>query len=99
MRIASHLKMPVQRAQDEITSSEFLEWVAYLDDEPNRMKTEYYYLAQLATIMNNAFAKKPSRIENFILKFTTKRKEKKMSKEQATAISKSKWFAGVGYKG
>ena len=83
--------MSVQRVQYEITSSEFLDWVVYLDDEPNRMKTEYYYLAQLATIMNNAFSKKPSKIENFILKFIDKKKEKKMTKEEATIISKSRW--------
>ena len=91
--------MSVQRAQYEIPSSELIEWIAYLDDEPNNPNTTQLYLAQLETIMNNAFAKKPSKIENFILKFVDKKKEKKMSKEQATAISKAKWLPGVGYKG
>ena len=41
----------------------------------------------------------PSKFENFILKFVDKKKEKKMSKEEASVVSKARWFKGTGYKG
>ncbi len=99
MRIASHLKMSVQRAQYEITSSEFLDWIAYLDDEPNRPTTTHYYLAQIAARITGLFAKDPNsmKIKDFILKFAEK--EKEITREEAALISKSKWLVGVGYKG
>jgi len=93
--------MTVQDAQKRITSSEFVEWIVYLDDDASQIKTEYYYLAQIAARISGLFSKNPKefKTENFILKFVKKLKEKKMTREEATMISKNKWLSGVGYKG
>lgn len=93
--------MSVQRAQYEIPSSEFVEWIAYFDDEVNHPTIEHYYLAQIAARITGLFKKDPNDVktENFLLKFVNKLKAKKLTKEEATAISKANWSVADKYKG
>ncbi len=98
--LASHLSMSLQRCQQETTSTEFLEWMVFLEMKDS-FKPEYYYWAQIAYEIRRCFSKSSNKlgIENFILKFKNKKKKvKKLTKEEYTKLIKAKMFAMVGYK-
>jgi len=85
--------MSVSRAQYEISSTEFLEWITYLDEDANRFHREDYYLAQIAAEIRRSFVKEPIKvkIESFLMKFKRKEKAKKLSKEERTKRAKAFW--------
>lgn len=87
--------MSVQRAQHEITSSEFLDWIVYLDEDINGFHRGDYFLAQIAQEIRRSFVSEPDtvKLEPFLIKFETKKKEKKkkLTKEEATRRMKSYW--------
>ena len=78
-RLASHLKTSVLEIQEKITSIEFVEWIAYLDEDENKRSKSEYYLAQIAAEVRRSFAKNPHKVEmdDFFFKIDkTKKKEK-----------------------
>jgi hypothetical protein len=86
--------MSLQRCQAETTSTEFIDWMAYLENDVNAFHREDWFLANIAReirvlreIIIGMFAKKAkSRIvvelEQFLLKFTTKKEAKKTTTEK-----------------
>jgi hypothetical protein len=90
--------MSVQRARSEITSSEFIEWIVYLNEDELRMKPIYYYLANVALETRRSYMEKPSQVslDSFILKFNDP--DKKEVKEEKMKKSKRFWLSGLGIK-
>lgn len=93
--------MSVQRAQFEITSTEFVDWVAYLDEEEtNKVHREDYYFANIAAEIRRSYVKNPMKVklESFLMKFkksglNKSKKEPKMTKEERTKRAKTFWGA------
>jgi len=91
--------MSVQRAQFEITSTEFVDWVVYLDDEEiNGFHREDYYLANIAAEVRRSYIKDPTKVrtESFLMKFKKKdeiERPVKMTREERTKRAKSFWGA------
>lgn len=85
--------MSTQRAQSEITSSEFMDWIAFLDEDINTVKVEHHYLAQIAAeirVCQQFFVKHPIKVklESFFFKFIPKKKKKKLTVEEKTKRDK-----------
>lgn len=107
-KLASHLKMSKQRCQQETTSTQFLDWIVYLEKDVNAFHREDYFFAniarEIAQIRELLSAKKPKwlKLDEFLLKFTSKKKEitKSLTREEAAERSKRKWlpWAGIGTK-
>ncbi len=94
--------MSVQRAQFEIPSTEFVDWIAYLDDEEeNVFHREDYYLANIAAEIRRSYVVAPEKVdvESFLVKLVRKikpkKKKPKVSIEERTKRSKSFWAALV----
>jgi len=88
--------MSVQRAQFEISSTGFVDWITYLDNEEiNGFHREDYYLANIATEIRRSYVKDPMKVkfESFlnIFKKESKTKKAKMTKEERTKVAKSFW--------
>jgi len=85
--------MSVQRAQFEIPSSEFVDWVVYLDDEPNRFHRDDYNFARLAAEIRRSYVKDPMTVkeESFLIEFREKKKVKKLTIEEKTKRDKKFW--------
>jgi len=85
--------MSVQRAQLEISSTEFLDWIIYLNEEINSFHREDFYLAQIAAEIRRSWVKSPEKVglKTFLLKFGNKSKPKKLSIEEKTRRSKRFW--------
>jgi len=89
--------MSVQRAQFEIPSTEFVDWIVYLEDEEtNRVHREDYYLANIAAEIRRSYVKDPAkvRLESFLMKFTKKDESEKpkMTKKERTKRAKTFWM-------
>jgi hypothetical protein len=93
----------------ETTSTEFVDWMVHLRDEPNRFRPEHYYLAQIAFLIGNLFAEKDKIVplEKFLLKFDTVKEkvvedeETQQEKEEAqeayrAAMSQMRWMTLLG---
>jgi hypothetical protein len=80
------------------TSTEFNDWMLYLELEPNLFHREDYYLAQIAAFIVKANAKKnvAIRLKDFLLKFVPEQKSKPLTKEMRLQQSKQFWFNLVG---
>ena len=100
--------MSVQRCQQETTSTQFLDWIEYLEQDVNAFHREDYFLASIAREIcqvREMFSKKPKHIklEWFLQKFTLKKvkDEKPITREEAAIRSKRKWlpWAGIPMKG
>lgn len=87
--------MSVQKAQYEITSSEFLEWIAYLDLEEEMLKKEDYYFANIAAEVRRSWVQDKQKVDvnSFLMKWKRKeiKKKKPMSKEEITKSHKTFW--------
>jgi len=93
--------MSLQRTQAETTSTEFMDWIAYLDEDINDEKPLYNYLAQIAAEVKKSYtdSKYHERItiKAFLLKFITKKKTpEKMSIAEQTRLAKAKFGALFG---
>ena len=86
--------------QERLTSSEFVEWVAYLELEMNSFHREDFYMAQLAAEIRRGYVKNPNKpkVEDFLITFGMKDVYKKTVKE-ATRDSKSFWNSLLAVKG
>lgn len=97
--LASHLGMSLQRCQRETTSTEFAEWIEYLELK-EKSRIDYWYWAQIACEIRRSWSSKPKmvKIKTFLLNFATKKRTTKLSKEEYTKRMKAKWFSIIGYK-
>lgn len=76
MDLASHLHKSLQQVQQETTSSEFVLWMVYLRELPNRFNAQYQYLAQIAyyIALSLPWKRKPKfKLKDFLMKFTWSR--------------------------
>lgn len=92
--------------QQETTSSEFVEWQIYLQQkrevEDSSVTRQEYYLAQIAyEVFNCMRSKRTAKIEDFLLKFTTKQKKSNtkinpeddaVARKQKMDLSQSYWL-------
>ena len=89
--------MSLQRTQFEITSTEFINWIVYLDDDSNRFYKEDYYLAQIAAEIRRSYVKDPMKVKlkSFLMKFERKNKPKKpkMTVKERTKSAKTFWLS------
>ena len=87
--------MSVQRAQFEIPSTEFIDWIVYLDDEElNGFRREEFYLANIAAEIRRSWIKNPVgvKLESFLMRFKKGKTEKpKMTKVERTKRAKAFW--------
>ena len=98
-KLASHLHMSKQRCQNEITSSEFVDWMVYFDEDLNRFHREDYFLAQIAQEIRRVLSKKPDKIklDSFLLKFEYAKEKVPMSRKERMEMSKGFWFGMAGF--
>lgn len=97
--------MALQEVMEKTTSSEFIEWMAYLDLEMHQTKKEDYYLAQVAAEVRRSFVKSPQsvHVKDFILSFTQTKKsvpvgEQSPEVEDSLQRSKDFWHSVLGIK-
>lgn len=76
-----------------MTSTEFLDWVAYLDADANAFHREDYFLANIATEIRRSYVAKPAsvKLSDFLIQFKGKVKQKKMDVKERMKRSKSFW--------
>ena len=103
-QMADRLGMSLQRCQRETTSTEFLEWLEYVEQDvevPQRMD---FYLAQIAAEIRRSMVRNPNsvKLENFLLNLTLRSKQHKplteTEKQMRMARSKAAWYAVLGKK-
>jgi len=93
--------MSLQRCKRETTSTEFLKWQTYFEQDLNTHKREDYYLAQIAAEIRRVMRKSPSsiKLEHFLLKFQGEvNKNKPLTDKdikRRTEWSKTRWMTLV----
>lgn len=65
--LASHLGMSVRRCQAEIDAHGLACWKKYREMRPFRQDLLDFGLAQVTAAIHNAFADRPSKVEDFML--------------------------------
>ena len=98
--LADRLNTPLQELQSKTTSTEFLDWIIYLELEPNTFHRLDYYLAQIAAIIVKVNSKKNSsvKLEDYILNFKSVTEPKKLNWKERMKRSKDYWKSIVGLK-
>ncbi len=98
--VASHLGKTVRECQEKMYSSEFIQWLEFIDRQLDKTTKQDHYLAQIAMEVRKGYAKNPKQVklDHMILKY--KRKSKK-GKTLSMEESKSHWmrFAGIKQEG
>lgn len=105
--LAFHLHKSVEQLKEEITHSEFLDWMEFLALERNKARKLDYYLAQIAYELRRSYVKNPDRVKlnSFLLKFVSKSPPARMDfdtdddnkyREHVAQESKNAWFAALG---
>ncbi len=81
-----------------MSSTEFLEWVVYLNEDVNAFHREDYFLASIAAEVRCSYVKEPKRVKlsDFLIKFKEKVKRKKVSIKERTKRSKAFWGTITG---
>ena len=100
-RLASHLGKTLQEVQDGTTSSEFAEWVQFLEEEMNVLTRTDYYLAQIAAEVRRVVVRNPKsvKIEDMILKFQIRGEGKeRVPPEEVLRKSKAFWLGSLGIR-
>jgi len=85
------LGLPIQFVKQATTLDEFEEWQAYFYRRKLENEKPDWYAAQVACMIHNSFAKKPAKIEDFLLVFEGAAKKNPDS-------SKAIWLRALGYK-
>lgn len=86
--------MSVQRAQFEITSSEFVEWVVFLNEEETKRTKQDFYLASIAAEIRKGNVKHPRKVKISHLFITYVKKKVKMTMKEKAAEAK-KFFGAL----
>lgn len=94
--------MTVDEAQEKITSSGFLRWCIYIEEESESLKKEDYYLAGIIAEVRRSWVKHPRRIKtvDFVLKPKPVRPKPTTEEEKQEYIRQSKfaWGMALGVK-
>ena len=92
------MHMSKQRCQRETTSTEFLEWLAFLEWEHNTFQKRDYYLANIVHWIKKTIAKNPEEVkfEDSLIKFGTKEETTKEDKKKLRERMKKSILAWVG---
>lgn len=94
--------MSLQRCQQETSSTEFLDWREYCEQDINAFHREDHFLANIATEVRRSFVKEPDKVRRkpFLLKFTRRKAvvKRPLTKKEATAKAKRSWFLRLGIK-
>ena len=87
--------MSKQRCQTETTSTEFLDWMIYLEQDVNAFHREDFFLANIAKSIIQANSKDPKsvKLKHFLLKF-----EQEDSKASKASKMKQSLLAWAGIK-
>lgn len=101
MRVASHLGMPVQKAQRSITSSEFVEWIVHLEYmETQHLTRRDYLIANIAKTLVQVNSKDPKKVQfaEFLLPLKQENDEDEKvvteaDRQASMQNSKNFWFA------
>lgn len=100
MRLASHLRMSVQRCKKETTSREFVEWLEWLDrreiERDKDFTRDQQYLARIAMEIHNSNRKKALPLDKFQLKFQRRRLGAVVDPKEKTSKSKNAWGLILG---
>jgi hypothetical protein len=102
--------MSVLRAQHELSSSEFIDWVAYLEIKKDEHDKFDYYLSQIAAQFPRYLGdpKKSGKVQDkdYLVRFEKGESKRHkypdhLSKDQKISRSKSAWcgFAGISRNG
>lgn len=85
--------MSIQRAQYEIPSSEFVEWIVFLNQEEVKRTKQDFYLASIATEVRRSWVKDPKKVsmKDLYITYVT-RKKKTTAKEK---MNEAKAFFGA----
>jgi len=99
-RLASHLGKSLQEVQDQTTSTEFVQWNRYLDDDVNAFHREDHYMAQIAAEVRRGHDKHPEKvmITDHILEFERVKDAAEEAEEFDVKHSKDFWYAALGIK-
>ena len=94
LRLASHLKMSLDRVKMETSASQFVLWMEYLDWEANAFDKTCYYLAQIAAEVRRPNVRKGTvvKTEDFIMKFVHKKPSEPESLDVQTRANRIKQF-------
>lgn len=76
--------MSVRRAQAEIDSREFVEWVAFFQLEPFGSEMNFFRTGILASVMANLFSKRKSKPADFVPKFGFQTERKSVADMEAS---------------
>lgn len=81
-----------------MTHRQFAAWIAWLSEQWEQPSRTDNYLMQIAAEIRRGNVKKPRsvKIEHMRLRFKSSSRKPKLTREQATALSKAKWLAVVG---
>jgi hypothetical protein len=80
-----------------MTSSEFVMWAVYLEDQWQEVTKEDYYLAQIALEVRRTKAKNPAalKLKHMLIQFASKTKK---STQETLQASKNYWMGLVDHK-
>lgn len=78
-----------------MSSSEYVEWIVYLDQDINNFHREDYYFASLTAEVRRGWVKDKDQVDmkDFIIKFESEKEVKETTKEEASRSAKR--FFGV----
>ena len=87
--------MSKQRCQAETSSSEFADWMQYLNDDTNAFHREDYFLANIAKLIVQSNSKNPEsvKLDPFLLKFESKKPTPKLDEQSRLDRIKQSWLA------
>lgn len=94
-RLASHLKMSVQRAKAEIPAREFWSWLFYLDDLEKQKFTGQdkweVYAARLIAEVRRSWVKNADKVkeDDFFVKYMVKEKPNQITKTKDQRIAEA----------
>lgn len=105
MKIADRLGKTLRELQEGMTSSEFVLWRVYLEEEVNHFHREDYFMAQVALEVRRVLAKNPNKykLKDFLIKFRSDKPEPQRplteeEKKQRVAKSMAYWLGITGAK-
>lgn len=97
--------LPLQELQRKTSSTEFNEWIEYLNLQENEHDKHDFYLAQLACEVRRSYVDKPAdvKLETFLIKFVSKNVEQDVPKPAKSVKdrireSQAAWGAAIGLK-
>lgn len=96
-RVAFHLKRTVGELKEQITLSEFFDWLRFLEIEETRRTKQDYYLAQVAMWMKIQCVKNPERVrlQDMLLDLSTSTATT-LTPEEIMRRSKAAWAGATG---